>query len=166
MENLILVSENDPILSKPAEPWDWEKDGEVMELAAAMLKCMYNNRGIGLAAPQVGISKRILVMGNPDASYVCVNPEILDWRGKDIKGEEGCLSYPGLYLHVARHDIVRVKYQDPIGKEHTKEFSGIMSRVFQHEYDHLEGHCFIEKVGKLSLSLAQERRRKNLRKAK
>jgi peptide deformylase len=160
--NRILIKETDPILQTPCQDWNWETDGEVVELAQSMLKSMFENSGIGLAAPQIGISKRIFVMGNPSQSYVCVNPEIISGQGQ-VKGEEGCLSYPGLYLHVNRHETVQVRYQDIIGKTHEREFTGLVARVFQHEYDHLNGICFVNKVSKLSLELASKRRRKHLK---
>jgi len=162
MTVLTLVDENDPILSTPAVAWDWEADGEVAELAHSMLKFMFENNGIGLAAPQVGINKRVLVMGNQQKSYVCVNPEIISVEGK-CRDQEGCLSYPGLWLHVDRAETIKVKYQDIIGREQEHEFSGVVARVFQHEYDHLNGVCFVNKVGKLSLDLAKKRRAKNLK---
>lgn len=157
-----LVTEVDPILQKESIPWIWEEDGEVAEVAQSMLKTMFENNGIGLAAPQVGLNKRIFVMGNPTQSFVCVNPEIISGQGQ-IKGEEGCLSFPGLYLHVNRFETIQVRYQDIIGKLHEREFTGIVARVFQHEYDHLNGTCFVNKVSKLSLELATKRRRKNIK---
>ena len=162
MSNLSLVNENDPILSIPAKPWDWEADGEVAELAQSMLKLMFENHGIGLAAPQVGIGKRILVMGNKERSYICVNPEIISTEGL-YREQEGCLSFPGLWLNVDRAEKIKVKYQDIIGREQEHEFTGIVARIFQHEYDHLNGTCFVNKVGKLSLDLAKKRRAKNLK---
>jgi peptide deformylase len=162
MANHLLVEETNPVLSKPAELWDWDKDGEVAELAHDMLKVMFENYGIGLAAPQIGINKRIFVMGNPQLSYICVNPEIIEGQG-DIKDQEGCLSFPGLYLHVNRYETIKVKYYDILGKEHVKEFKDIQARVFQHEFDHLNGICFVNKVSKLSLELATKRRKKNIK---
>lgn len=162
MANYILLKETDPVLTQIAKEWDWEKDGEVAELARDMLKCMFENNGIGLAAPQIGVSKRIFVMGTPQQSYVCVNPKIISGTGQ-AKDQEGCLSFPGLWLHVNRHETVTVEYQDILGKQHQREFSGLMARVFQHEYDHLDGVCFVNKVGELSLKLATQRRSKNLK---
>lgn len=162
MANYNLLKETDPALTQTAEPWDWEKDGEVVDLAQNMLKVMFENNGIGLAAPQIGINKRIFVMGNPQTSFICVNPEIIQGQG-EVKGEEGCLSYPGLYLHVNRYETVKVRYQDIIGKTHEREFARLMARVFQHEYDHLNGICFVNKVSKLSLELASKRRKKHLK---
>lgn len=162
MANLNLVKENDPILSEQASAWDWQQDGEVAELAHAMLKIMFENNGIGLAAPQVGVGKRVIVMGNRGRSYICVNPEIIHTEGK-CRDQEGCLSFPGLWLNVDRAETIKVKYQDIIGREQEHEFTGIVARVFQHEFDHLNGECFVNKVGQLSLNLAKRRRAKNLK---
>lgn len=163
MTDYTLIKETDPILSTPAEPWDWDKDGEAADLSHAMLKLMFENNGIGLAAPQIGVGKRILVMGNPTLSFVCINPEIISASG-DEKAQEGCLSFPGLWLHVARQETVTVRYQDVIGRTHDREFKGLQARVFQHELDHLNGINFTSRVGKLSLDMAAKRRKKLLKK--
>jgi len=155
-----LIKETDPILTQTATAWDWEVDGHAAELGQDMLKTMFKNNGIGLAAPQIGINKRILVMGNPQLSFICINPEIISQQGQ-AKYIEGCLSFPGLWLHVNRSETIKVKYQDIIGREHEKEFTGLQARVFQHELDHLNGQCFVSKVGKLSLDLATRRRKKH-----
>jgi peptide deformylase len=162
MSEYTLIKETDPILSQLASAWDWEQDGEAADLSHAMLKVMFENNGIGLSAPQIGISKRILVMGNPTLSFVCVNPEIVSGQGS-TKNQEGCLSFPGLWLHVSRRETVVVKYQDVIGRQHEREFSGLQARVFQHELDHLNGVCFVSRVGKLSLDMAAKRRKKQLK---
>lgn len=162
MANYSLIPEKDPILAAECSLWDWDKDGEVAELGRDMLKVMFEHNGIGLAAPQIGINKRIFVMGNAAQSYICVNPEIISGTG-DIKEQEGCLSFPGLWLHVSRYETVQVRYQDILGKTHEREFTGLAARVFQHEYDHLNGQCFVNKVSKLSLELASKRRKKFLK---
>jgi len=163
MTELVLLKETDPILRQPNTAWDWDSDGEVAELAKNMLKVMFENNGIGLAAPQVGINKRIFVMGNQAQSYICVNPEIIESHGK-VKDLEGCLSFPGLWLHVSRPETIMVKYQDIVGRWQERSFTGLQARVFLHEYDHLNSVCFVDHVGKLSLDMAQKRRKKNLKK--
>lgn len=159
---LKLVDENNLVLKKVAEPYDWEKEPKPENIVMDMIKIMYLRGGIGLAAPQVGISKRILVMGTPEKSYICINPEIISGEG-NINDIEGCLSFPGLFLHVKRYEKIKVKYQNILGEFKEEEFDGIIARVFQHELDHLNGVCFVDKVGKLSLKLATARRKKNLR---
>lgn len=163
--DLKLVSEDDPVLRQVAEPYDfdnWIVEPNLEELVKAMTKVMFLKGGIGLAAPQVGISKRILIMGNEEKLVVCVNPELISGEG-DQQGLEGCLSFPGLWLHVKRYEKVVARYQTINGETKEEEFDGLMARVFLHELDHLNGQCFVEKVGKLSLKMAQNRRKKNLR---
>lgn len=159
---LKLIPETSLILKTPCEPWNWTTDPKPEQLSIEMLKIMFANQGIGLSAPQVGINKRIFVMGTSEKSFVCINPEIISGEGM-VKDIEGCLSYPGLFLHVKRYLTVNVKYQNILGEEKTHTFTGIMARVFQHELDHLNGVCFVNHVGKLSLEMAQQRRKKNLK---
>jgi peptide deformylase len=162
---LKFVDENDPVLKQPAEPYDfdnWIVEPNLEDLLKSMTRAMFAKSGIGLAAPQVGVSKRIFIMGNKEKLIVCINPEIVSGTG-EIKDTEGCLSFPGLWLHVKRYEKIIVKYQTMNGETTQEEFEGLMARVFQHELDHLNGVCFVEKVGKLSLKLANARRAKNLR---
>lgn len=159
-----LVKENDEVLRKVAEPWDFEKDGDPTELVRNMARIMIENNGIGLAAPQVGISKRIFVMGNQDKLFACINPEIIEGSGQ-VMDQEGCLSFPDLWLNVKRHETIKIKYYNAMNGSVELELSGLMARVFQHERDHLDGVCFDTKVAKLSLELAKKRRKKRLRKS-
>ena len=162
--DLQLVKENDQILRKVAEPWDFTVDGDANDLVRRMAKLMMENNGIGLAGPQVGISKRIFVMGNQDKLFACINPEILEADG-NIMDIEGCLSFPDLWLRVRRADNIKVRYFNANGGEVTTEFSGLIARVFQHERDHLDGICYDTRVGKLSLDMAKNRRKKRSRKS-
>jgi peptide deformylase len=162
MANYTLINENDPILSTAATEWNWDTDGEVAELAKDMLKFMFEHNGIGLAATQLGINKRIFVMGTPNMSFVCVNPKVISTT-RTVKDIEGCLSFPGLWLHVDRAAEITVSYQDILGANHEKTFTDLMARVFQHEYDHLNGITFVNKVSRLSLNLAKKRRTKNIK---
>lgn len=159
---LELLKENDPLLKQVSAEWGFASDGDPSDLIANLIRIMFANGGIGLSAPQVGINKRIFVMGTNEKSFVCINPEIVSGEG-EVKDIEGCLSYPGLYLHVKRYLTVNVKYQNILGEEKIHTFTGIMARVFQHELDHLNGVCFVNRVGKLSLEMAQQRRKKNLK---
>lgn len=157
--NLNLVNETDQILRNVAEPWEFTTDGDPTDLIKHLAKTMIENNGIGLACPQVNISKRIFVMGNSSKLYACINPEIISGVG-EIKDIEGCLSFPNLWLRVKRHETIQVKYYNALGKEVITEFSGLMARVFQHELDHLDGVCFDTRVGKLSLEMAKSKRKK------
>ncbi len=159
-----LVKENDEVLRKVAEPWDFDKDGDPTELVRDMARIMMESNGIGLAGPQVGISKCIFVMGNQDKLFACINPEILEANG-NVMDLEGCLSFPDLWLRVRRAETIKVRYQNVVGEAIETEFTGLIARVYQHEKDHLSGVCFDTRVAKLSLELAKNRRKKRKSKA-
>ena len=161
---LRLLEENDPLLKQIAEPWDFEKDGDPNELIREMVKLMFASQGIGLAATQCGILKRVLVMGNDDYLVACINPEIVEFGEEILMGDEGCLSFPDLWLKVKRPVNVKVKYHDIDGVLVEKEFTGMSSRIFQHELDHLNGITFDTKVGELSLQMAKDKRKKRKKK--
>jgi peptide deformylase len=157
-----LVAENDPILRQVAEPWDFEKDGSPEELVKEMTKLMFIHGGIGLAAPQCGISKRIFIMGNHDNLVACINPEIIS-GSELVRDQEGCLSFPDLWLYVERYKTVTVQYYNVAGEKIERELNDLMARVFQHENQHLDGICFDTQVGKLGLQRAKEKRKKRSR---
>ena len=121
---------------------------ELESLAGRMFDIMYETGGVGLAAPQVGISKRIAVIDSrqsPEEKMVLVNPSIVKREGEDAL-EEGCLSVPGAFGNVKRAARVEVVAQDLTGKKRRFTAEGMLARVVQHEVDHLEGHLFIDKL--------------------
>lgn len=126
-------------------------DDAIRDLAKEMLQTMYSSHGIGLAAPQVGVNKRLIVVDtdpeNPDhEAIVFVNPEIKKF-GKEMCGfEEGCLSIPGVNLDVVRPDKIEVSFRDVNGKPKRIKADGLLSRVIQHEIDHLDGVMFVDRV--------------------
>lgn len=152
-----LIPEDSPILSTRAEEYVWNGDIDLNDLVPQMFSIMINNNGVGLAAPQIGVSKRILVINYEDTLLACINPEIVNGSG-EVSGTEGCLSFPGLWLKVKRYETVMVRYQDMTGNNREETFSGFMARIFQHELDHLDGICFVKKVGPVALSLAKRKR--------
>ena len=157
-----LLSENDELLRQNAEPYNFDIDGDPKQLVTAMTKLMFESNGIGLAAPQVGVLKRLFIMGNDQKLFVCINPEILSGDGAE-RDLEGCLSFPDLWMHVKRHKSINVKYQTITGEIIESTLSGISARVFQHEFDHLNGICFDTRVGPVTLDLAKEKRRRRSR---
>ncbi len=127
-------------------------DQELKDLATAMAKIMYEDDGIGLAAPQVSVSQRMLVIGAKDGKSfkAYINPEITFFSKEKCVNEEGCLSLPKIYGLVQRSKKVHVKYQDLDGKwqkEKIKDFNAI---ILQHEIDHLNGILFIDRVSKIT----------------
>lgn len=110
-----------------------------------MLDTMYEAMGVGLAAPQVGILKRLVVIDVGEGPMVLINPEILETSGEQT-GDEGCLSVPGLAGQVTRPNYVKVKALDENMEEVIYEGEGLLARAFCHEIDHLDGHLYVEKV--------------------
>ncbi len=153
----------DPVLETKAEPVT-AFDGELRQLAADMFETMYANKGIGLAAPQVGVLKRLTVIdpsaGEDEAAkLILVNPEILVKEGTQI-GEEGCLSIPGFREDVKRAYKVRVRAQDLDGNWFETEGEELLARAIQHEIDHLDGILFLQHLSLLKRDLIKRKIRK------
>lgn len=119
-----------------------------IEYAKELVKFMYENNGLGLAANQVGSPYRIFAMRAHPENFVCFNPKIVQQSEQQVTLEEGCLTYPGLLVKIKRPEFIRVRFQTPNGETLTKQFIGMSARVFQHEYDHLEGVRFYDKANK------------------
>lgn len=154
-----LLKENDIQLRQVSAPWEFTVDGDPNTLIKNMAKVMFENNGIGLAAPQCGVSKRIFIMGNTDKLYACINPKIIEGTG-DVIDLEGCLSFPNLWLKVKRFETIKVAYQNALAETVETTFTGLIARVFQHELEHLDGICFDTKVGPVSLDFAKKKRKK------
>lgn len=154
-----LLKENDPKLREVSTPWDFTVDGDPSELVKQMAKIMIENNGIGLAAPQVNVQKRLFIMGNADKLVCCINPEVVEGEG-DERDIEGCLSFPDLFMFVLRKKTIKVKYQNMSGETVENSFMGLAARVYQHELDHLNGVCFDTRVGPVTLERAKIKRKK------
>ena len=127
------------VLLKKAKPVDFRYPQQNRLLVQKMHRFMLQENGIGLAAPQIGISQRIFVMQTQGWQRACFNPEITDASKNLVDFDEGCLSFPGEYCTIKRPDWIDVRYQDWQGQWHSERFSGILARCFQHELDHLDG---------------------------
>jgi peptide deformylase len=162
--NLTLLEETSPQLLEVSEEWDFRLDGSPEELVRAMSKFMADNGGVGLAAPQLGIKKRIFIMGNFTKLVACINPKIVS-LSEDRKNDlEGCLSFPDLFMRVKRPTSAVVQYYTVSGELIERELTGLECRVFLHEYDHLIGVTFDQRVGDLSFKMAKDKRKKELKK--
>jgi peptide deformylase len=145
MAEMKIIYDGNPTLRKKAQPVK-VVDSLVSQLLDDMVETMHKNSGIGLAAPQVGISKRIIVVdlgGEDDEIIKMVNPRIVERNGS-VLGLEGCLSIPHVYGEVERAESVVVKGLDERGKPMKVDASGLLARVFQHEVDHLDGKLFTD----------------------
>jgi peptide deformylase len=160
---LKIVKYPEPVLSQPGEPVT-EFDTELKKLADDMFETMYASQGIGLAAPQVAVAKRVTVIDlsggkDPAQKLVLVNPEIIFREGKQYE-EEGCLSFPEIREKVQRASKVKVRAQDLKGKWFEMDGEELLSRAFQHEIDHLDGMLFIFRMSSLKRDLVLRKIRK------
>ena len=137
------------------------------ELIANMFETMYHSEGVGLAAPQIGLSKRLVVIdGSPvaevfpecaDTKMVLINPEVEVLDGDPVSRAEGCLSLPGLSEDVKRVEHIRLRWLDENFNSHDQEFSGFIARIIQHECDHLQGHVFIDHISAIRKQLIKRK---------
>ncbi|GAB5557909.1 MAG: peptide deformylase [Schleiferiaceae bacterium] len=170
---LPIVAYGDPVLKKKGKDIDANYPG-LEELISNMWDTMHNANGIGLAAPQIGRSIRLFVVdatpfaepdengegGMPelvDFKKVFINAEILEETGDEWAYNEGCLSIPDIHEDVYRHPTITVKYLDENFEEHTETFDGIAARIIQHEYDHIDGILFTDKLSSLRRRLLKGR---------
>ena len=139
-----IRTEGDAVLNKISKPIK-EMTPKLLALIADMLDTMYDSNGVGLAAPQIGMLKRIVVIDVGDGPMVLINPEILEKDGEQT-GDEGCLSVPGMAGQVTRPNYVKVQALDVNMEEVIYEGEGLLARAFCHEIDHLDGHLYTEFV--------------------
>jgi peptide deformylase len=153
--NELLRQRADPI--KPIGP-------EYKTIAEEMIEALHQGKGVGLAGPQVGLMKRIFVVhAEGDVPRVFINPSIIGTSEDRVKYEEGCLSIPGIYADLVRPSKIKVQAWNEKGRPFTLEAEGILARIIQHEYDHLEGVLFIDRLSEIKRNkvLAKyEKRRK------
>lgn len=152
MAILSLVIAPDERLKTKSAPIE-KVDADITRLAADMFDTMYHERGIGLAAVQVGVLKRMLVADvtwreeeGPGEQYVLINPEVVNAGDEMNLYKEGCLSFPDQFADVERPKSVRVKFMDLAGKEQEREFDGLLATCIQHEIDHLNGIVFVDHI--------------------
>lgn len=161
-----IVRYGNPVLEKPAETIA-EFNGDLRKLADDMFESMYAAHGVGLAAPQIGISRRIVVIDvtfkeDPEAKLVLINPVIVKTEGRQ-RGSEGCLSLPDFREEVTRANVVTVRAQDLEGKWFEKTGDGMLARAFLHETDHLNGKLYISHISALKRDLIKRKVKKLMR---
>ena len=162
-----LIESTNPLLRIKLSECSSDLDREKVE--SQLIDSMKHYQGIGLSANQVGIMERVFVMYSDVKKgeiISCFNPKIITQSDNEIVIEEGCLSYPGLWLKVKRPDGIEVEYEDKNGEPQSKAMFGLECRIFLHEYDHMEGTDFTKKVSKIKLDRAKKRQSKMLKKSK
>lgn len=157
-----LILDPDPILKQRADEWNFSTDTDPIGLEKEMIETMNTFRGRGLAGNQVGLLKRVFVikLDTTGETLAMFNPEVIEEGNTDQVGDEGCLSFPNLWLNVKRPNNISVKYFDKYGKECKMSLSGMDARCFLHELDHLNGITFTTKVSSMKLILAKKKQRK------
>jgi peptide deformylase len=138
----------DPILRRVADPIE-HFDDALASLVQSMIARMKKSRGVGLAAPQIGLRQRVLVLnptGDEGDDLALVNPTIVSRGGKRVSYDEGCLSFPGIFAEIVRPERCTVQAFDPRGNPFERELDGFPSRIVQHEFDHLEGVLLVDRM--------------------
>ena len=142
-----LISSEDSLLHNKIKKCSYNLDRS--KLSYTLTENMFHHRGVGLSANQIGIEERVFVMMidiDAQETITCFNPRIIKESKDEVVMEEGCLSYPELFLEISRPGIIVVKYEDEGKQIHKKQLTGYYARIFQHEYDHMEGIDFTERV--------------------
>lgn len=158
-----LVDQYDPRLRQPIPEHVF--NGNEKYVAISMLETMSKHFGIGLAANQVGLNIRMFVAGSQGVGLAFFNPTIVSVEG-ETAFEEGCLSFPGLYLPIRRPEAVTIKFKDMYGEEREQRYTGLTARTILHEYDHLEGIVYTGLVSPIILERSKGKVKKNLKKLK
>ena len=159
----VLLKENDPILRQKSIPWDFSNPPEnALDLSRELIETCKSYGGLGLSAVQIGKPYRVFCIGLMNEFQICFNPSVIITVDelKPTTEIEGCLSYPGLVLKVARSNQINVEFYMPNGELRQHEFQGLTARCFLHELDHLDGIVFTDRVGTMSLMRAKDARRK------
>jgi len=156
-----LLENGNPILKVPLSGLSEDLDRET--LTENLVETMREYKGIGLSAPQCAVMERVFVMYsdiNEQKIMACYDSHILEYSEKTVLMDEGCLTYPGLWLKVRRPISIKACWEDTKGTKGEYELFGLEARIFQHEYDHMEGLVFIDHVSKLKLDRAKKRIKK------
>ena len=165
MRNLVL--EDDPILRKRCQPFDFDNPQEdPIKLTEELLNAMEKYEGMGLSACQIGVDLKVFVMRFNGDAIACFNPRITYYSEETTYMREGCLSYPGLYFPVTRSQGINAAYSGKEGDEMSGSFIDISAKIFQHEYDHMLGKLYVEYASAYMMRNARKKQNLWLRKRK
>lgn len=140
-----MVPSDHPVLHQVADPvppsyfTDAGDQAKLVSIVGQMRVLLREQNGVGLAAPQLGLPVRLFIIDYGGRRYTCINPEIIKWSGNTMEGEEGCLSFPGQTVIIPRDTRIKVSYIDEIGETKKHYMTDWVARIFQHEFDHLNG---------------------------
>ena len=143
------------------------KDCDREKVRQDLIDSMEHYQGVGLSANQIGVSERVFIMYedvNTRKILTCFNPKIVETSKEEISIDEGCLTYPGVWLKVKRPIAIKVEFEDEKSEKYEITLEGLSSRIFQHEYDHMEGTDFTQKVSRLKIERAMKKLNKTVKK--
>ncbi len=165
IEPLPLYGEDYPMLRDEIPEYTDILPNPIMDELVERLKVtMKTYGGIGLSANQCGVFERVFVIGAGDFQMVCINPKVIEASTDMVKDNEGCLSYPGLFVKMQRPRAIRVEFLDQTGKKQEMSLEGLTARCFLHELEHMDGKSFIDNVGPVTLRLAKQKQQKRIKK--
>lgn len=165
IEELLLYDERLPMLDSEIPTYNLRLPNPHMTKLVKQLKMtMKKFGGIGLSANQCGVYERVFVIGTDQFQIACINPKIIEKSETTIKSEEGCLSYPGLYLKIERPEWIVAEFTNEKGEVQQMRFDGITARCYQHELDHMNGKKFVDYAGPVSLQMARKKQSKIMKK--
>lgn len=163
----MFIESNDPLLHRPTKLVTDEQTADyknaLQPIASLLVTAIYERDALGVSACQLGIDMAMFAMLVNDRVRICINPEIVAASFKMVMAKEGCISFSELFLNVRRPEGVAVRYKTIEGDEVTERLEGLEARVWLHEYDHCQGICFTDRVGKLSINMAKKRQAKKLK---
>lgn len=158
-----LVNKEDPVLRQQTQKFDFSNPSfDPIEFSQQLVKTMIDSGGIGLAANQIGVPYSIFAVFSQPQNIVLFNPRIVDVSTELVELDEGCLTYPGLFVPIKRPRHVRVRYQQPNGETVTEKYTGMTARVILHELDHLNGEIFYNKANRYHREKALRKWRRTL----
>jgi len=168
IEPLPLYNEHHPMLQQPIPEYDLRTlpNPVMIKLVKRLKMTMKMYSGLGLSANQCGVFERVFVIGNEDMIIPCINPKVIRVSEKTDKNNEGCLSFPGLFLKIERPISVDVEFHNENGKLVNTTFEGLTARCFLHELDHMNGIRMIEHTKPLALQMARQKQQKLIKKVK
>jgi len=157
-DKLDLVEPSAEVMHKAPQSFNFQTDGDsAQSVANVLFERMKQLGGVGLSANQVGLDMRVFVMGLDELKIAIFNPIIIKYSKEEEVFNEGCLSYPGIMLAINRPTKITATYQDETGKYVEQDFNGLTARIFQHEYDHMNGTDYTQRVSKFKLDFAKKK---------
>ena len=158
-DKLRIVPPSHPAFSKQIEQFEFDGSTDPKELTDKMVDMMQKAGAAGLAANQLGLEHRVFVLNTKPDPIVCINPKIVHYSEKYAVTEEGCLTFPGLFVKIRRPQWIRVRFQEVDGSMRTETLNGLAARAYQHELDHLDGVNYLSRAKKIHMDQAKRKQK-------